>query len=55
MADQLLRGIDVKAVSATGLPFHQVFLKWRVFEVSRAMGNGVGEMGVVIDIGTLKS
>jgi deoxyribose-phosphate aldolase len=55
LAKQLLKGTNVKVVSAAGFPFGSSLPEVKAFEARRAVENGASEIDMVINIGALKS
>jgi len=55
LANQLLKGTDVKVCSTVGFPFGATLPEVKAFEAKKAMERGAQEIDMVINIGALKS
>jgi len=55
LANQLLKGTDVKVCSTVGFPFGATLPEVKTFEAKKAVERGAQEIDMVINIGALKS
>jgi len=55
LANQLLKGTDVKVCSTVGFPFGVTLPEVKAFEAKKAVERGAQEIDMVINIGALKS
>jgi len=55
LAVELLKGTDVKVCSSVGFPFGANLAEVKAFEAKRAVEAGASEVGMVMNIGALKS